>query len=211
MSNIMIFGNIPVPGDERYIDISRRNDADEIVAGADSLINADDRTFAGSPWPKLEYSLNFTCSYKSFDLSMYLYGLYGRTLFNNMNFWLQNTGDNGNYQAGLDPWTPENQSNSTPIASFGKLLRGDTDRFLEDGSFLRIQNIQFGYSVPDNLIGRIGIDRLRIYLSVDNLHTFTKYSGLDPDVKGAGIFGLGFDSNSFPNVRTFRAGIQMGF
>ena len=211
MSNISIFGAIPQPGDERYKDINKRNELGEIVSGADSLINADDRTFAGSPWPKLEYSLNFTCSYKNFDLSMYLYGLYGRTLFNNMEYWLQNTGDNGNYQAGLDPWTPENRTNTTPIASFGKLLRGDTDRFLEDGSFLRIQNIQLGYSVPQHLTGRIGIERVRCYLSVDNLHTFTKYSGLDPDVKGAGVFGLGFDNNSYPNIRTFSAGIQMGF
>ena len=211
MGQVLIFGDAPRPGDERFMDLNMRDEDENIVPGSNNRINADDRVYAGSPWPDMEYSLSFGGSYRNFDFSMFWYGLQGRTVYNASVYWLQNTGDNGNYQRGLEPWTPENRSNTTPRAVIDKVLRGGTDRYLEDGSFLRLKNIQLGYSLPATWLDRVGIEGLRIYINAENLLTVTGYSGLDPDFFGAGPFGIGFDSNHYPNVRTFGSGIQLNF
>lgn len=200
------------PGDQKYKDINGRDDQGNLTGKPDGKINDDDRTFAGSPWAKWQAGLSFSAQYKSFDFSMFWNSKYGNKIYNEASRLMSNTSDVGNYKAGLTPWTFENKSNTTPRAELGSgNLRGDIDRFIEDGSFLRLNNLQLGYTLPTNILGRLGVNNTRIYLSGQNLITITNYSGLDPDIGGEGILSLGYDNNAFPNVRSYLVGVQIGF
>lgn len=201
------------PGDQRYKDINGRNPLGKLTGAPDGKIDADDRMYSGSPWPDFTYGANLEVGYKEFDFSMFWNGVQGGTLYNQQNVWLSNTADLGNYKAGLTPWTPENRSTTVPRAVHGAagVVRGDTDRWVEDGSFLRLGNVQLGYTIPKNVLDKLKMNRVRLYVSGQNLVTFTSYSGLDPDIKGGGILSRGYDNGSYPNVKSWIAGIQVGF
>lgn len=209
--NPLVFGDLPNAGDQRYQDLYGRDEEGNIVAGADGNINDDDRTYVGSPWPKLEFSYTFNASYQDFDFSMYWTGTIDKTVYNSPKTWLYNIGDNGNYAAGYTGWTEENRSQTTPCVYADATLRGNTTRFIEDISFLRLKSIQIGYNLPKTLMKKAGIERCRVYLNAENLLTITNYDGLDPDFSGGGVFDLGVDTNSYPCVRTLGCGIQVTF
>ncbi len=201
------------PGDQRFVDVNGRDENGELTGEPDGQINDDDRVFAASPWAKWQAGLNFNAVYRNFDFTMFWNSRYGQKIYNAAALLMSNTGDVGNYQAGLNPWTEENRSNTTPQAEHGGggLIRGDTDRFIEDGSFLRLNNLQLGYTLPTSLLDKAGLRNVRVYLTGQNLLTITKYTGLDPDIGGSGILAPGYDNNAFPNVRSYIAGIQIGF
>ncbi|MEJ7646507.1 MAG: TonB-dependent receptor [Chryseolinea sp.] len=200
------------PGDQRYKDVNGRDENNKLTGLPDGQITADDRVYVGSPWPKLLYSLNLNASYKGIDLSMFWNGKYRVTANNGSEGALTNTAILSNYKRGLNPWTPANTETNTPRAVYQAPVRGDTDRFLDDASFLRLANIQIGYSLPQSTLEKLGgIKTLRISLTAQNLLTITNYSGLDPDFTNAGLLQPGQDNTSFPNVRSFLAGLQLGF
>jgi hypothetical protein len=90
--------------------------------------------------------------------------------------------------------------------------RADSDRWLESGSYLRLKNIQLGYTLPAGVLGNVKwIGSLRVYLTGQNVFTITPYTGLDPETVGSGFFARGVDDGSYPNLRTFTGGIQLGF
>ncbi len=199
-------------GDQRYQDVNGRDELDKLTGEPDGKITADDRVFVGSPWPKLVYSFNVNAAYKGIDFTMFWNGKYKVTVNNGSQYDLSNTGILSNYERGLNPWTPTNPTTSTPRAVYQSPLRGDTDRFLEDGSFLRLANIQLGYTLPASVLAKVnGIRQVRIFISSQNLLTVTKYSGLDPDFASSGLLQPGQDNTVFPNVRSFLAGLQLGF
>lgn len=206
-----VWGSKPRPGDQKYIDINGREANGQLTGKPDGKIDIDDRQYVGSPWPKAELSLNFSASYKNFDFMMYLFSSLGRNAYNGTKNWLYNVGDNGNYAAGLNPWTETNPSNITPKAYYDELLQGESDRFIEDASFLRFKTLQVGYNLSNKICKNIGMSNLRLFISGENLFTITKYQGLDPDFKNTDPFSLGFDGGSYPNVRTISGGLQLSF
>ena len=194
------------PGDIRYVDI---ND--------DGLItNELDRYVAGSPIPDLETGFSLDADYRAFNFGVALRGSFGAEVFNVARFWTDRMDENSNYRADLDPWTPGNTATDDPRAVFGPAgadnARANTDRWIEDASFLRIQNVVVGYRLPAGLTSRFGIagEGSRIYLNVQNLHTFTSFSNWDPEIRGGNALTRGIDDGRiYPNPRTFSLGIDV--
>lgn len=204
--------NIPAglqAGDVRYKD-----------ANSDGIIDDKDRVHVGRIFPKIQYGLNLTAGYGGFDLTAFFQGVQGNDVFNTTRYWLDRTDDNGSYRADFSPWTPENPSNTTPravIAGGGGLSAGNNARFnstrwLEDGSYLRLKNLQVGYTFPKTMLERAKyISNLRVYATGQNVFTVTKYTGYDPETVGSGTLARGVDEGSYPNLRSFTLGIQAGF
>jgi len=121
--------------------------------------------------------------------------------------------DNSNYRAGIKPWTPENPNTDVPRAYYGSTLnsRGDTERWLENGSFFRLKLLSIAYNIPDNLLKKAGFSNAQISLSGQNILTFTKYTGLDPEFSNGSIFEKGYDYGAYPNLKVFSFGLQLGF
>ncbi|MDA3853554.1 MAG: SusC/RagA family TonB-linked outer membrane protein, partial [Bacteroidales bacterium] len=172
------------PGDLRYKDENN-----------DGMISNDDRVYMGSPLPTFEGGLNFSASYKDFDLSLFFYGVYGNQIFNNTKFWLERMDETSNYPAGLHPWTEANPSTTTPRAYIGPNdnAKANTDRWIEDGSYLRLKNLQVGYTIPFEKMPNKAqvLENCRVYFSAENLFTLTNYSGFDPEISGGSAFAKG--------------------
>lgn len=189
------------PGDVRYVD-----------ANGDGMIDTNDRVWCGSPLPKLEGGLNFSCEWKGIDFNMFWAGRYGNKIFNDVRYaTLAFTVDN--LPADVNPWTWDNPSNEYP-----RMYSGSTDnnlyyvdRFLEDGSYLRLKNIQIGYTFPEKWLKKLSISRLRAYVGGSNLLTITKYKGYDPDIICTDVFGQGNDTGQYPSTRQLNVGLQVSF
>lgn len=190
----------------------------------DGIITPDDRTFIGNPNPDFTYGLNLSVTYKNFDLSTFFYGSEGNKIFN-YNRWFVDFWPSFQNQKSKDllynSWTPTNTGATTPkasnISNFSTNTQS-TSYFVEDGSFLRLKNIQLGYRLPGSIASKIGLTSARIYIQGVNLFTVTKYSGLDPDVNsGRDANGnnqdtaFGVDQGAYPLVRQFIIGVNLGF
>lgn len=189
------------PGDLRFKDT---ND--------DGTINNIDKAVAGSPWADFELGLNTNASYKAFQFSMSWFGSFGSTIYNGARSVMERFDDNTNYPTGIQPWTPENPNTTVPRAFYGSTLnsRGDTDRWLEDGSFFRMKYISLGYSLPKKYLTKIGVNSAQLTLSGQNLLTLTKYTGLDPEFNNRSIYERGVDINAWPNIKSYSLGLQIG-
>lgn len=191
------------PGDIRYKD-----------ANDDGQINKDDREFVGSPFPKFEMGLNFSCEYRNFDLNMFVAGVFGNKIYNNTKFWLERMDETANLPKNLVPWTEENHSTTTPRASVepNQNILAHSDRWIENGDYVRLKNLQIGYTFPKSLLAATkSIESCRIFAGAQNLLTLTKYSGYDPEISGGHILGKGNDDGHFPPVRTINMGLQISF
>ncbi|RYY54080.1 MAG: TonB-dependent receptor [Chitinophagaceae bacterium] len=190
------------PGDIRFVDHN-----------GDGQITNDDKVVLGSPWAKWELGLNAGASYKNFSLSMNWFGSFGSKVYNGYRSLVDRFDDNSNYRAGIKPWTPENPNTDVPRAFYGSTLnsRGDTDRWLEDGGFFRLKFINISYSLPDAWVKKIGFSNAQISIAGQNLVTFTKFDGIDPEFNNASMFERGVAGFQFPNLKTYSAGIQFGF
>lgn len=197
------------PGDIRFRNL--------IDGGSDNDINELDREFAGSPWPKFTTGLQGNFGYKNFSLSVQFYGAFGHTLYNGVIRDLDGM-EYSNYRRGQDYWEPGNTDTNTPRLGFvtdpGILSngRGDSDRWLENGSFFRLRNIELGYNFKLDVMEKINVSTFRVYISAQNLFTLTKYKGLDPDVVGANAnLQPGVDLGSYPASRIMSVGLNVGF
>ena len=197
-----------VAGDVKYADINN-----------DGLINDDDRYEAGSGIPDYEGGLFVDGRFRRFDFSVGLRGMWGNEVFNDARWWTDRMDDNSGYRADLRPWTPQNPSTTTPRAVIGApgTQNGieQSDRWIEDGAFLRVQNIVLGYRLPASItrVARMGSDS-RVYLNLQNVWTITGYSGWDPETLGnnGGLLARGVDTGQiYPNPRTISLGIDLGF
>jgi TonB-dependent starch-binding outer membrane protein SusC len=187
------------PGDVRFVDVN-----------GDGVINDKDRTMIGNPTPKLTFGFNGSIEYKNFDLSMLVVGTYGNDILRNTERYLPYTNRTADI---LDRWTEENPSETTPRVAWTD-TNGNTrvsDIFIEDGSFIRVKNLQVGYTMPARLQNRLKAKNLRFYVSVENLYTFTKYTGADPEIGAMSSFDIGIDRGIYPQARTFRLGTTMTF
>ncbi|MFI5157237.1 MAG: SusC/RagA family TonB-linked outer membrane protein [Sphingobacteriales bacterium] len=174
----------------------------------DNVINANDRTTIGDPNPKFIFAMTNNWSYKGFDLNLALQGVYGNKIYNDNDMTLEAmSGANNQVAYVLNRWEGPGTSNTVPRAIFGDPNENSriSDRYIEDGSYMRIKNLTLGYTLPKLLIQHSGFKSVRVYASAQNLYTFTKYTGLDPEVSGNGI-----DNNVYPVVRTVSVGVNLG-
>jgi TonB-dependent starch-binding outer membrane protein SusC len=176
-----------------------------------------DQTWLGSPFPKFDYGITFSASYKKFDLNMFWQGVSGNKIWNAKRAW-QYTFDYGSGKVTdvLRAWTPQNTNTDLPRASFIDPANNkrSSSFYVEDGSYLRLKNISIGYNFPANLMRKLKITSARFYLSGQNLLTFTKYKGYDPEVGRsdlAGLFSAGVDVSAYPQANLISAGIDLSF
>ena len=186
------------PGDIRFRDLDNNG-----------VINDNDRTVLGNPNPTHLFSLNNTLTYKGFELGIYLQGVAGNKIFNANNIDL--TGMAAAYNQTTDVlkrWTGEGTSNSMPRAVFGDPNQNNriSDRFVENGSYLRLKTISLGYNFPKAWLKPLTIENARLTLSCENVATITSYSGFDPEVAINGI-----DLSRYPISRTFNIGVNFNF
>lgn len=190
------------PGDIRFKDNN-----------GDGQITNDDKVVVGSPWADVEVGLNMGATYKNFELTMNWFASFGATVYNGYYSLVDRFDDNSNYRAGIKPWTPENPNTGVPRAFYGSTLnsRGDTDRWLEDGDFVRLKYIGISYSIPNHLLKKIGFASAQVTVSGQNLITITKFGGLDPEFNNGTLFERGFNNFNFPNLKMYSVGLQFGF
>lgn len=187
----------------------------------DGTIDANDRTNLGHYLPDFTYGLNANASYKGFDFTMFLQGVSGNEIFNNLRYHTEGmTRLFGASTVVLDRWTPTNTDTDVPRAISGDPNRNAraSSRFVEDGSYLRLKNISIGYSIPSTALqawSKGTVSKVRVYVSAQNLFTITDYTGYDPEVAArTGInssLGTGIDYGQFPAARTIMGGIQLAF
>lgn len=195
------------PGDIRYVDL---NGDGRIDTNDDS----EDREYVGSPFPKMEGSLNFTFGWKNIDLSLFFYGVTGNLIYNSMRRTMESMNDVSNFPADLEPWHGEGTSNTTPRPVMGQTdnTLAYTDRWIERGDYLRLKNLSLGYTFPTEWMKRTHfIENCRVYFTAQNLFTLTGYKGLDPEISGGDVYSKGNDNGHFPPVRTFAFGLQVSF
>lgn len=190
------------PGDLIFVDTN-----------GDGIINDQDRVKIGDPYPDFTLGFNFNLGWRNWDVNTFIYGAFGQDIYTggtrrhdlNMPNWKADV---------LDRWTPDNPSNTHPRVTIndpnGNYAR-PSDFFIEDGSFVRLRNMTIGYTLPSDLVNRIGASRLRLYASGQNLLTFTGYSGHDPEIGSAGPLNAGIDRNIYPQARTYLFGLNLDF
>jgi TonB-linked SusC/RagA family outer membrane protein len=182
----------------------------------DNVIDDSDRTYIGSPHPDFTYGLNFNLGYQAFDLSLFLQGSQGNDIYNYNKIYTDfPTFVNGNRSVRvLDSWTPSNTSATLPALS-NSIQNSETQPnsyFVEDGSYLRLKNVQLGYAFPDSIVDKIGLTSLRMYIQGTNLLTITGYDGWDPEIISS-VTGnnltLGVDSQVVPQSQIFTLGFNL--
>lgn len=180
----------------------------------DGKVTADDKVILGNSIPKISYGLNIDMNYKNFDLAMFFNGVAGNKIFNARKYEYYFNYANNMVTDVLNSWTPERTSTSVPVAKVTNADGGNSlpsEFYIENGSYFRMKNIQLGYTLPESISQKIYMSRLRLYFSVQNVFTLTKYSGFDPEVSSNTLFARGLDQNSYPNARTFTFGLNVSF
>lgn len=173
--------------------------------GDGKLDETDDMKVIGNPFPKFTYGLDVSLGWGPLDLSMFFQGVYGNTVYNALRERIEGNGLNSQLSVAMrDVWTADNPDGSLPDPNH-TVNFWTSDRFLEDGSYLRLKTMQLGYTIPEKLLRKAKIQNFRIYLSANNLLTITRYSGYDPEVGG------GVDYGNYPQSRTFMIGVNFTF
>ena len=186
------------PGDIRYKDVN-----------GDGVIDFKDRTYLGKPTATYYMGLNLNAKYKNFDLSTYMYAELDKEMVRNYERSQPNVNRQRLY---LDRWRGEGTSNSVPRVTTGATTNNlFSSFFVEDASFLRIQNIQLGYSIPTSVLESVKMKSFRVYFSVNNAFTFTKYKGYDPSATSGDAIGGGIDYGFYPQARQFILGFNTSF
>lgn len=190
-------------GDVKFVDVN-----------GDGVIDDNDKVYSGSGIPKLEVNLNLNVAWKGFDLSAVVGSAWNYKLYNGNRYFYEGMNSGSNFLAStLDAWTPQNTNTTVPRAIFndpnGNLK--ESDRFLENGNFVRLRQLQLGYTLPESLTRKAYIEHLRFYVSADNLFTITNYKGVDPEFSRANVLNTGIDKLIYPFTRSFTVGAQLTF
>ncbi|MFY0712992.1 TonB-dependent receptor [Seonamhaeicola sp. NFXS20] len=200
-----------VAGDPLFLDLDGSGD-----------ITNDDRTIIGNPNPDFTWGLTNNFRYKDFDMNIFFQGSQGGEIFNMTNVQLNNGDSNTTYDYYNNAWTPTNTDTNQPRVG-NNSFREISSRFVEDGSYIRLKNIALGYNFPSEIIDDLGIEKLRLSVSAQNLFTITDYSGLDPEVNYYGSQGgqngnnqasnttRGFDFGNYPTVRSVSFSLNLTF
>ena len=186
------------PGDLRFVD-----------QNGDGIITTDDRTEIGSPLPDFTFGFNLGFELKGLDFVADFNGVAGNEIINAKR--IARFGTYNFETVFLDRWTGEGTSNTEPRITNGGVNYNFSDRFVEDGSFLRLRNVTLGYSLPRTVLERVRLSQLRVYAAGTNLVTWTTYSGYSPEVADGSVIGVGIDRGIYPIARTVTVGVQVGF
>jgi TonB-linked SusC/RagA family outer membrane protein len=206
-------------GDVQFADVDGRDPVTgELTGRPDGLITAEDRVKVGDPWPDYQGGWTNTMSFGGFDMTVFTQFSLGNDVYNGAREYTDAFGtfeDNNTINA-LDRFIPGvNENTNHPRATFDDLNnnRRSSSRFVEDGSYVRIKNLVLGYNVPASWASRMGSQNLRIYVQAQNLHTWTNYSGFDPEVNfnGPSSITRGIDFYTLPQARTVSVGLNFGF
>jgi TonB-dependent starch-binding outer membrane protein SusC len=185
------------PGDIKFKDLN-----------GDGVINDKDRANIGNANPTFTYGLTNTFTYKNFELNVFIQGSQGNKVLNFTRWYTEGGVSNGNYSnAVIARWTAPGSSDKMPRLALNDPNGNNrvSDRFVEDGSYLRIKNVRFAYNIPSKWADRMKLKKTQFYVSAQNLITLTNYTGMDPEVGG------GVDQGFYPQARTLLAGITIDF
>jgi TonB-linked SusC/RagA family outer membrane protein len=189
------------PGDVKFKDIN-----------GNGVIDEDDKVYSGSGIPKLEANINLSAAWKGVDLSMVLSSGWGHKIYNGNKYFYEGMNSGSNFLASaLDAWTPTNTNTDVPRAVYQD-PNGNTresTRFLEKGDFVRMRQLQIGYTLPKLLTQKAYIERARFYVSAENLFTITGYDGIDPEFSRNSVLNAGIDNLIYPFTRSFTVGVQI--
>ena len=202
------------PGDIKFV---KKPNAEGKLVG---VIGASDMDYIGDPAPDFTYGINFSAEYKGFDLTMFFQGVQGNDLMGMLLAWTEGMHNNFNLgRNALNRWTPTNTDTDVPRA-----VRGDpngnvrfiSDRYLYDGSYLRLKNLTLGYTLPKSLVNYVKLENVRVYFTGRNLLTLTSYPFYDPEIGSGGASGnastaRGIDMGYYPQARALLMGIQVDF
>jgi TonB-linked SusC/RagA family outer membrane protein len=198
------------PGDVRFVDQNN-----------DSHIDNLDRVYLGSAIPKLFAGVNLAFNYKNFDVGMFFQGSFGNKIYSQINQDIEGfyRGFTVTQRYFDERWRGEGTSNTQPRPAWTAKSNNarPSSRFLEDGSYLRLKNLQVGYTLPKQTLANVNLEQIRIYVSASNLLTFTKYSGLDPEMtvsdnsKTEGDIANGIDWGTYPSAQTIMLGLNINF
>ncbi|QZT38092.1 TonB-dependent receptor [Halosquirtibacter xylanolyticus] len=190
------------PGDIKYVE-----------AKEDKSLTYDDLHNTGSALPDFEYGLSVNMSYKGFDFNAFFNGREGNKIFNVARYYGENMLGNFNYwTTTLDHWTPTNRDTSMPRPNINDWSNSlISDRFIEDGSYFRLKSIQLGYTFNNEWLKKIKMDKLRVYVSGQNLFTITDYTGYDPEMVSQNVWNMGIDYGVYPSSKTYLLGLQVSF
>lgn len=188
------------PGDVKFLDLNGNN-----------TIDPGDRTMIGNPIPKWTLGIHGSADYKHFDFSFLMTGAFGHDIFNGSQ--RQDLRYTNRPTTILDRWTGEGTSNKIPRYTWSDINNNYSvsDLYIEDGSYLRIKNIQLGYNIPSRWLEKILVNKWRFYISAENLFTFTSYTGADPEIGSTTAFDTGIDRGIYPQARIFRFGTSITF
>jgi len=184
----------------------------------DGQITDADRTFLGNPNPSVSGGLNLGVTYKHFDFSIFLYGVFGNKIWDNVNYWrdfYSSYETAKSYTALYNSWTPTHMDAKAPIQELGTYFSTNATAnsyYVENGSYIRAKNTQLGYTFSALKLKNMGIQKLRVYISAANLFTITKYPGVDPELPGtpgAASTDFGIDEGTYPSSRTFLIGVNL--
>ncbi|KOP36677.1 TonB-dependent receptor [Flavobacterium sp. WLB] len=194
----LALGANAAPGDLRFVDVN-----------GDGVIDTKDKTNIGDPIPAATMGFNLQLNYKNVDFAVYTFASVGNDMVRNYERTLS---DANRIDYVLDRWTGEGSTNSTPRVTTGATSNNVfSNYFVEDASYLRIQNVQLGYSLNPSVAQKAGITKLRLYAGVNNLYTFTKYQGYDPGASNGAPIGGGIDYGFYPTPRTYLMGLNINF
>lgn len=185
-------------GDLRRVDINN-----------DGIIDGNDRTYLGSPIPKFIFGFNVELEYKNFDFSFSIQGQTGNKIFNRKE--MERPNEYNFEKHVLDAWTGPGTSDSEPKASFGGYNYIPSDRFIQDGSFLRLRSMVLGYTLPTSVSQRMNMQQLRIYFKGNNLYTLTRFTGYTPEIASHDVLSNGIDGGIYPVTSIYSFGINLTF
>lgn len=203
------------PGDVMFRDVSGPN------GEPDGVIDENDRSFVGKSIPDFTYGLTANGSYANFDISLFFQGVYGNEIYNQIN-----TDIEGFYRAfniteriATQSWDGEGSTNEFPRLSWDGATNNKrpSSRFLENGSYLRLKNVQLGYTLSENASKLLKFSSVRVFVSAQNVFTITEYTGIDPEIytngnsAGDGVRAVGIDWGTYPSARTFTVGLNANF
>jgi TonB-dependent starch-binding outer membrane protein SusC len=186
----------------------------------DGVITAADRTIIGNPHPDFSYGINVNVGYKNFTLTIFGQGVQGNDIFNYVRYWTDFPTFAGNRSQRMlnDSWRPGKTDALLPqLRSNDSQSSVPSTYYIEDGSYLRLRNVQLGYRLPQSLLSRLGGTQINVYIQAQNLFTFTKYTGLDPEINLRDSNGIGqdrhmgVDEGAYPASRAFIGGINLSF
>ncbi|MDO4229255.1 MAG: TonB-dependent receptor [Capnocytophaga sp.] len=193
------------PGDLKFVDVT-----------GDGVVNDQDRTKIGSPDPDFIYGINLGINYKNWELNAFAQGSQGNDIFNGMKLFLYQFDATNKHRDMLNSWTPTNTNTNMPRLNGND--RNNTnrtsDRFVEDGSYIRLKNITLAYNVPTNVLEKLNISNLKLYVSAQNILTLTSYSGADPEIgqiTEGNYLSRGVDVGIYPQPKTFVMGLKLQF